>query len=64
MQHKGGMGSSGNCICLGCGSVKAHQSGMPCKNERCPKCGKAMVREGSEHHLLYLKKQEDKGKKG
>ncbi len=62
MQHKGGMGSSGNCVCLVCGSVTVHRSGMPCKNERCPKCGKAMVRENSEHHLLYLKKQEKKAK--
>jgi hypothetical protein len=36
---------------------------MPCKDERCPKCGKALVREGSEHHLLYVKKQEEKAKK-
>lgn len=50
-------------MCLGCGAVKGHQPGKPCKDERCPKCGKAMVREGSEHHLLYLKKQEEKGKK-
>ena len=60
MQHKGGMGGSGNCICLGCGFKKPHQPGKPCKDERCPECGKAMVREGSEHHQLFLTKQEEK----
>ncbi len=60
MQHKGGMGGSGNCICLGCGFKARHQSGSPCREMKCPQCGKAMVREGSEHHQLYLKKQEEK----
>ncbi len=56
MQRSGGMGSAGNCVCLGCGTTKAHSSGVPCREERCPKCGKAMVREGSEHHMAYLAK--------
>lgn len=50
----GGMGSGGFCICLGCGTKVAHEQGVPCMQERCPKCGKAMVREGSAHHLAAL----------
>lgn len=62
MQHRGKMGSGGACVCLGCGYKKPHRAGKPCHDERCPQCGKAMLREGSEHHLAYLKKQEDKRK--
>jgi hypothetical protein len=58
MQRAGGMGSGGSCVCLGCGATKPHEAGRPCQEERCPKCGKAMVREGSEHHLAYMKKKE------
>jgi hypothetical protein len=57
MQTSRGMGSQGNCICLGCKTTKPHAPGVPCREERCPKCGKAMVREGSAHHLAYLEKQ-------
>ena len=56
-QHREGMGSAGNCLCLGCGFTAHHSPGVRCREVRCPKCGKAMVREGSEHHRLYLSKQ-------
>ena len=49
-------GPAGNCVCLGCGATKPHEPGVPCRDERCPKCGKSMVREGSEHHLAYLRR--------
>lgn len=62
MQDHRNMGPSGNCMCLGCGTTKPHGAGIPCREERCPKCGKAMVREGSEHHLAYIRKQEKQGK--
>jgi hypothetical protein len=50
-------GPSGDCICLACGARKRHEPGVRCLQERCPHCGKAMVREGSAHHLDYLEKQ-------
>lgn len=56
MQHGGGMGSTGNCVCLGCGATAPHSPGVPCREQRCPTCGKAMIREGSQHHLAYLAK--------
>jgi hypothetical protein len=51
-------GPSGDCVCLACGARKRHTPGVRCLEERCPKCGKALVREGSAHHLAHLKKQE------
>ena len=55
-------GTGGNCVCLGCGATKPHEPGIPCREERCPKCGKAMIREGSEHHLEFIKTQGKQGK--
>jgi len=45
-----GLGARGNCICLKCGTKIPHHRGIPCLEERCPKCGAALVREGSPHH--------------
>lgn len=45
-----GLGSGGMCICVACGTRVPHRQGVPCQEERCPKCGKAMLREGSPHH--------------
>ncbi len=53
---KPGMGSGGYCICVACGTRTPHRRGVPCREERCPNCGKVMLREGSEHHLTWLKK--------
>ena len=55
-----GMGTGGGCVCVKCGETAAHQAGIPCRQQRCPKCGAAMIREGSEHHQLFLKKQAEK----
>ena len=46
----GGMGGGGFCVCPKCGQRLPHQPGVPCLQERCAKCGVAMVREGSPHH--------------
>jgi ribosomal protein S27AE len=54
------MGSGGNCVCGRCGYVKPHVSGVPCKEERCPKCGAVMLREGSYHHQLLVEKKRKK----
>lgn len=51
------MGSGGSCICVKCGNTVPHQKGFPCKDMKCPLCGAALMREGSEHHQLFLDKQ-------
>ena len=53
------MGSGGNCICPKCGQKTPHRRGIPCQEEKCPKCGGKMLREGSHHHQLYMKKKEN-----
>jgi hypothetical protein len=62
MLDRRGMGPSGRCVCLGCGATKRHDPGIPCLDERCPRCGKAMVREGSVHHRAALGKQDKQRK--
>ncbi|HEX2970626.1 MAG TPA: hypothetical protein VHO46_16125 [Bacteroidales bacterium] len=48
--------TDGFCICMNCGKKIPHIKGMPCRENNCPDCGKSMLREGSYHHQLYLKK--------
>jgi Zn-finger nucleic acid-binding protein len=50
---------NGFCICPECNTRIEHKCGKPCRAENCPVCGKAMMREGNYHHLLYLKKMND-----
>ncbi len=38
------MGPGGQCICTACGATAPHQPGVPCPQQRCPKCGAAMTR--------------------
>ena len=52
-----GMGPSGYCICLKCGYRVAKQPGVRCMDMRCPNCGAVLIREGSEHHQLYLQRK-------
>ncbi len=59
-QGRGKMGPAGYCVCASCGYRKPHQPGVPCMEEKCPKCGKVMLREGSEHYLLALDKKKNK----
>ncbi len=35
----------GTCICPSCGTKTSHQIGIPCFEQKCPKCGIAMTRE-------------------
>jgi Zn-finger nucleic acid-binding protein len=51
------MRAGGHCICPKCDARTSHQRGVPCQEEKCPKCGAKMLREGSEHHQLLLKKR-------
>jgi len=54
------LGSSGWCVCVACGHREPHRAGVPCRDARCPKCGKAMLREGSPHHLAALERRGNK----
>jgi predicted RNA-binding Zn-ribbon protein involved in translation (DUF1610 family) len=57
-KQRAGEGAKGQCVCMSCGTRIAHRRGVPCLDERCPKCGKAMLREGSRHHQAALEKRE------
>ena len=46
------------CICVYCNTKVEHQKAKPCKHNKCPECGKSMMREGSYHHQLYLSKKQ------
>ncbi|HBS85778.1 MAG: hypothetical protein A2W91_13250 [Bacteroidetes bacterium GWF2_38_335] len=50
---------NGFCICVHCDTKIDHKKGVPCRETDCPKCGKKMMREGSYHHQLYLKKKNE-----
>ncbi len=55
-----GFGAHGACICPKCGRTQEHRPGRPCKRERCPECGVALLREGGEHHRAVLESREKK----
>jgi len=53
-------GPGGDCICPKCKKRISHKAGVPCLDEKCPKCGTKMIREGSYHdQLLKDKKKSD-----
>lgn len=54
------MGPAGFCLCPKCGEKTAKRRGIPCQEEKCPKCGSKMLREGSYHHGLYTKKEQER----
>jgi len=55
-QRKYIMGRGGECICPKCEYRIAHRRWVPCQEEHCPKCGGKMLRVGSEHHDLWVRK--------
>ncbi len=39
-----GLGPEGNCVCPQCSTEAPHQTGVPCYEQTCPKCGAKMTR--------------------
>ncbi|MBN2157080.1 MAG: hypothetical protein JW776_13635 [Candidatus Lokiarchaeota archaeon] len=37
-------GPEGSCICPNCKHQIPHKAGVPCNNQKCPKCGATMTR--------------------
>ena len=63
VERRHDMGVGGYCICPKCEEKILHNRGVPCQDERCPKCGAKMLREGSYHHDLLEKKMAKKRNK-
>jgi len=40
-----GLGPGGFCVCPACGTKIPHQRGIPCYQQKCPKCGQRMIRQ-------------------
>lgn len=51
------MGAGGECICPKCETRIPHQDGVPCHDELCSQCNAKMLRVGSEHYDLWMKKK-------
>lgn len=60
MNTSSGLGPGGDCVCPKCGEKIPHRQGVPCQEERCPRCGTKMLREGSKHHQLWEEKRKAK----
>jgi len=39
-----GLGPGGECVCPNCGTRIPHGRGIPCYEQKCPKCGQSMTR--------------------
>jgi NAD-dependent SIR2 family protein deacetylase len=55
-----GMGPIGNCVCVKCGYSTFKKPGIPCMDEKCPKCGTVLLREGSVHYKNAVKNKNKK----
>uniref|UniRef100_A0A7C4EQC5 Ferredoxin n=1 Tax=Thermodesulfovibrio aggregans TaxID=86166 RepID=A0A7C4EQC5_9BACT len=47
------IGSVSECICYNCGTMIPHRRGVPCFEERCPKCGVSMERKKTSRSKRY-----------
>jgi hypothetical protein len=56
------MREGGYCICPKCGERMIHKRGIRCQDEKCSKCDTKMLREGSYHHELLMKKHKENDK--
>ncbi len=52
-----GAGPSGMCICVKCNYQSPKKRGVPCMDEKCPKCGATLLREGGTHYRNALNKK-------
>jgi len=50
------------CICVHCNTKIPHVRGIPCRENKCPNCGRTMFKEGSYHHQLFREKKNKKDK--
>ncbi len=41
-----GLGPGGECVCPKCDTRVSHARGIPCYEQKCPKCGSQMTRTG------------------
>ncbi len=41
------------CVCTVCRHEASHTPGIPCKEEKCPRCGGQMVRKGTPHSKKF-----------
>lgn len=57
VQHRHDMGAEGFCVCPKCEYKSKHIPGTPCQEEKCPRCGSKLLREGSHHHKLLMQKK-------
>jgi hypothetical protein len=57
-ERRHALGPEGDCVCPRCEARIPHRRGVRCEEERCPSCGIRMLREGSEHHRLWLMKHD------
>jgi uncharacterized protein len=42
---RAGAGPGGMCVCPACGEKAAHEVGVPCNAQPCPRCGTRMTRD-------------------
>ena len=42
-----GAGPDGKCVCPNCENIIPHETGVPCNQVKCPKCGTLMTRKSS-----------------
>lgn len=57
MKKTQSLGKGGHCYCPKCQTLTEHNAGIPCQQTTCPVCGAKMLRKGSHHYDLLMKKR-------